>query len=157
MIFGLDATVFWFITAAVLFIAEILSGTVALLCLCIGCVSAGLCALTGLSITVQLSACAVLSLIVFFASGSAIKRFYAGRRADKPEHLSNMDALIHRQGKVTATITANYSDGGRVKIDGDSWQAYTTAENAPIEPGKIIVVAGYDGIVLKVLDKDTGC
>ncbi len=139
----------WLIAAAVLFIIEIVGGTVALLCVGAGClVASGLAAL-GVSTAMQVVTAVAVTILVFVLAGPAIRNFYHKSRHVK-HHISNMDALIGRTGRVTVMITDRYTDGGRVQIDGDSWQAYTTSPQAPLAVGSIVRVESYDSIVLHV-------
>lgn len=146
---GISAWVAWLIAAAVLFIIEILGGTVALLCVGVGCLSGALAAAVGVSVVWQTATALVVTVLVFVLAGPAIRRFYHKSR-DVKHHISNMDALIGRTGRVTAQITDRYTDGGRVQIDGDSWQAYTTSPDAPLAVGSAVRVEAYDSIVLHV-------
>lgn len=146
---GISAWVAWLVAAALLFIIEIVGGTVALLCLGIGCVVAAVVAALGLSVVVQVLAAVVGTVLIFFLAGPAIRNFYH-KSKDVRHHISNMDALIGRTGRVTVQITDKYTDGGRVQIDGDSWQAYTTSPSAPISVGAAVRVESYDSIVLHV-------
>lgn len=139
----------WLVLAAVLFIVEIFAGTAALLCLCAGCILAMLAALLGFSFPVQAVVMSVATIAIFFMLGPAIRRFYS-RFHGVRHHISNMDALIGREGRVTSTVTDNYTDGGRVQIDGDSWQAFTTSVEQPIHVGSTVRVESYDSIVLHV-------
>lgn len=146
---GISAWVAWLVAAAILFIIEILGGTVALLCAGGGCVFAAVAAALGLSTVVQVLTAVVVTLLLFVLAGPAIRNYY--RRGKGVEHhISNMDALIGRTGRVTARITDRYTDGGRVQIDGDSWQAYTTSPSAPLPVGSTVRVEAYDSIVLHV-------
>ena len=59
-----------------------------------------------------------------------------------------MDALIGRVVQVTQTIP---EDGGlgRIRIDGDSWQA-RSRDGREIEEGKKVKVVSYDSIIIEV-------
>lgn len=149
MMWGISAWAAWLIAAAILIIIEIVSGTVALLCVGMGCLAATLAAVLGLSVIAQAVAAVVVTVLIFVLAGPAIRNFYHKSR-DVRHHISNMDALIGRTGRVTAQITDRYTDGGRVQIDGDSWQAYTTSPSAPLAVGSIVRVESYDSIVLHV-------
>lgn len=146
---NLNPWLIWLIAAAATFIIEIISFSVALLCLCIGCVGACVASILGASIPLQIVTAAVITIAVFFICGRKIKKFYGALKKSQL-HTSNMDAIIGRKGRVTSTVTHDYTDGGRVQVDGDSWQAYTTSTNCPINIGSIVTIEDYDSIVVKV-------
>ena len=149
MIMALNPVLAWLIVALALFIIEVLSGTVALLCLCFGSISAAIAAACGVPVAWQVAITAFVTLAVFFICGSKIKKYYANLRRHHRD-TSNMEAIIGRTGRVTNQVTGNYTDGGRVQIDGDNWQAYTEPANSPIPTGAIVVVEKYDSIVIRV-------
>lgn len=149
MITDINPGLMWLIAAAALFIIEILSFSVALICLCIGCLAAAVLSICGVSVIAQILVAAVVTFAVFFICGRKIQHFYSTRKKSQL-HTSNMDAIIGRKGRVTSTVTHDYTDGGRVQVDGDSWQAYTTSENCPINIGSIVTIVDYDSIVVKV-------
>lgn len=149
MMTDINPGLIWLIASAALFIIEIASFTVALLCLCLGCLGAALVSIFGASATVQIAVAAVITIATFFICGNKIKHFYASKKKSQL-YTSNMDAIIGRKGRVTATVTRDYTDGGRVQVDGDSWQAYTTSEDYPINIGTIVTIEDYDSIVVRV-------
>lgn len=59
-----------------------------------------------------------------------------------------MDALIGRKTTVIETIKGD-GQPGRIKIDGDVWQA-VTEDGQSLENGRLVEVTGYDSIILKV-------
>lgn len=141
----LSSWLLWLIAAAVLVIVELLTNTFAAFCLVGGCVLALAASLIGFGVEVQLAAAAVGTVLSFIAFKPIIKRQAAARR--NRENPSNMDALIGRTSTVTEPITATAP--GRVRIDGDSWQA-VSADGLPIDTGAKVRVTGYDSIVLTV-------
>lgn len=145
----MNPALIWIIAALALLIIEMMSGTVALLCLGAGCIIASLVALAGLDIVWQASLAAATAVVIFFVCGTKIKNYYANMRRHHKD-TSNMEAIIGREGRVTNPVTANYTDGGRVQIDGDNWQAYTESPERPIPVGGKVVVESYDSIVIRV-------
>ena len=79
------------------------------------------------------------------------------RRAErKGGYKSNMESLIGREATVIEMIPAE--DVGRVKIDGDEWQAVLAREddNEPrrdIQVGEKVIIVSYDSIILTVKTK----
>ena len=92
-----------------------------------------------------LIAAAIGSVLSFIAFKPLIKRQAEARR--HRDCLSNMDALIGRTTTVTEAIGGNTP--GRVRIDGDNWQA-VSADASPINVGTKVRVTGYDSIILTV-------
>ena len=125
----------WLIAAAILVIVELLTNTFAAFCLVGGCALALATSLIGFGIEAQLTA----------AFKPLIKRQAEARR--HRDCLSNMDALIGRTTTVTEAIGGNTP--GRVRIDGDNWQA-VSADASPIDVGTKVRVTGYDSIILTV-------
>lgn len=141
----------WLISAIVLLIIEVFTGTVAALCLAVGCLLALIPAAIGSSVVVQFvvaSAGAVVALLVL----SPIVRKYKLNKATHSDERSNMDAIIGRTGVVTEPIYPDMQQG-RVKVDGDNWLAIADAEYCPIMKGDIVEVVSYDSIVIKVRPK----
>lgn len=60
-----------------------------------------------------------------------------------------MDALLGRHGTVTEEIRPGKL--GRVRIDGDNWQARLESPKAGAKRGDTVVVASYDSIILTVM------
>lgn len=135
----------WLILAALLVIVELLTGTFAAFCLVGGCVVALACSLLGFGVEAQLAGAAVGTVVTFLAFKPLIRKQREARH--KKECVSNMDALIGRTVVVAEAIGENAV--GRVRIDGDNWQA-RTADGSAVAAGEKVRVAGYDSIVLIV-------
>ena len=63
------------------------------------------------------------------------------------ERLSNADALIGQEGRVSQEISAG--GDGRVAIDGDDWKA-VSVDGAPIARNTKVRVVSRDSIILTV-------
>lgn len=142
----------WLISAIVMLIIEVFTGTVAALCLAVGCMIALVPAAVGGGVVVQFitaSAGAVAAFLIL----SPIIRKYRLNKATRSDERSNMDAIIGRTGVVTEPI---YPDGrkGRVRVDGDNWLAVADSSNCPLLPGDTVEVVSYDSIVIKVKPKN---
>ena len=135
----------WLIAAAVFVIIELVTNTFACFCLMGGCLVAFLAAVIGFGLNVQLAAAIIGIVITFIAFKPLIRKQAASHRADSSP--SNMDALIGRTTTVTEAIGENTA--GRVRIDGDSWQA-VAADGKSIAKGTTVRVVSYDSIVLTV-------
>lgn len=140
--------IIWLISAIVLLIIEVFTGTVTALCLAVGCVFAIIPAAAGCgAVTQVVVACA--AAVASFLILSPIIRKYRLNKATRSDQRCNMDAIIGRTGVVTEPI---YPDGrkGRVKVDGDNWLAVADPEYCPILQGDSVEVVSYDSIVIKV-------
>lgn len=134
----------WAILAIVCLILELFSGDFFIMCFSIGSAVAMLTALVGCNITVQIITFAVASaLCLLFVRPVALKYLHKS----KDERLSNADAIIGREGRVSETIDAN--GHGRVAIDGDDWKA-VSASGERINKGSRVRVTNMDSIILTV-------
>ncbi|MBD5230449.1 MAG: NfeD family protein [Bacteroidales bacterium] len=142
----------WLVCAIVLLIIEVLSGTVAALCLALGCVLAIIPAVIGADAIVTQFIVACVGAVGSFIILAPVIRRYKLNKPDHRDQRSNMDAIIGRTGIVTEPI---YPDGrqGRVKVDGDNWLAVTDACYCPVLKGETVEVLSYDSIVIKVRPK----
>lgn len=141
--------IIWLIAAAVLIIVEVLSQMVWTLCLAIGCVVATGAALCGADIEVQLICVAISTLLSFAIIAPRLKRWlHYSRKKEPRDDRTGMDALLGRKGIVTHEIKPG--ELGRVRIDGDSWQAGAPGVETTIKRGENVTVTGYDSIILSV-------
>lgn len=143
----MEVWLLWLIATAVLIIVELLTNLVATFCLAAGCLAAMLTALCGAGIEWQLGTLAIGSVVAFIAFAPFINRL--SRRKSKESQSkgkSNMDALI---GRIVEVIEEIPDDGtpGRVRIDGDRWQA-VCPDKCPV--GSKVKVIGNDSIILQV-------
>ena len=132
---------FWALGALVFLIAEIFTPGFALACVSIGGIFGAVAAACELSLAWQ---------IVLFAIGTFLA-FLLVRplaRHDKDVPKTNMGALIGREARVTEEIGPE-GDTGRVKVDGDEWQAVSN-DGQPIEIGAKVVILKYESIILTV-------
>ncbi len=142
----ISSWLWWLIAAAVLVIIELLTNTFAAFCLVGGCVLALLASVLGFGINVQLLAAAIGTVVAFIAFKPLIKKQAQARHSR--ENPSNMDALIGRTTTVDEPIGEHQP--GRVRIDGDNWQA-VSADGSAIDKGAKVTVTGYDSIILTVV------
>lgn len=139
----------WLIVAAALVIVEVVSQQFWTLCLAVGCVASMACALFGLNIVWQMVALSVAAVVAFAALVPVFRRWHERRYADSPhDHRTGMDALLGRRAEVVNDILPG--ETGRVRIDGDFWQARAPHANASIPKGHTVVVDAYDSIILTV-------
>lgn len=136
----------WIITAVFLLIAEIFTSGFALACFAIGCLAGIIADLVGLSINGQLIAFIIGTILTFIFIRPVILKTLS-KKAIKKGVLTNMDALIGQCATVSETITAN--NGGRIKINGDEWQAVST-DNTQIEIGEKVIICSYNSNLLTI-------
>lgn len=145
----MDAWIYWIIAAALLAGLEVLTQMVWTICLAIGCVASAIAAAFGLDVAWQISIAGIVSVIAYLALKPLFDKWQKKTNA-KNKHLARtgMDALLGRKGVVTHEIKPG--EMGRIRIDGDNWQALAPKTNHTIERGQQVVVDSYDSIVLSV-------
>ena len=145
----MDISVIWLIAAAVLVVLELITGMVASFCMAIGCVAAMIVSYITPDVKIQLLAFAIGTILSFIFLAPVIRKWQKNKGDKNPTtQNSNMDALIGRIVTVTQTIPAN-RDLGRIKIDGDNWQA-RSVNGEEIEEGMKVRVVSYDSIIIEV-------
>ncbi len=145
----MDAWIIWLIVAAILLILEVLTQTMWLLCLAIGCVGALLAAVFDLSSVWQITALAIATGAAYLLVMPWMRKIHNAMVEKKgAQATTGMDALIGRTAIVTEEIGINRQ--GRVRIDGDNWQVIAPATDVVIPVGSEVIVTGYDSIVLQV-------
>ena len=97
----------------------------------------------------QLLALAIGTILSFIFLAPVIRKWQQQKGEKNPKaQNSNMDALIGRTVVVTQTIPAD-GELGRIRIDGDNWQARSIS-GAEIEEGRKVRVVSYDSIIIEV-------
>ncbi len=153
----MDLWLIWMLAALLLFLVEIFTPGFAAACLSIGCLfSCILSAVAPDTLNWQIALFVVGSLLAFiFVRPFALK--VLSRRAErKGGYKSNMESLIGREATVIETIPGE--DVGRVKVDGDEWQAVLSREESPepredVPVGAKVTIVSYDSIILTVKPK----
>lgn len=134
----------WVIVSIVCLILELSSGDFFILCFAIGAAVAAILAGCGLSLTWQIVMFAVVSaLSLLLVRPALIKKLHKPQR----ERLSNAEALIGQEGRVSEMIEAG--GFGRVAIDGDDWKAQS-ADGAAINKDVRVRVVKMESIILTV-------
>ncbi|HJE39398.1 MAG TPA: NfeD family protein [Candidatus Amulumruptor caecigallinarius] len=146
----METWIIWLTVAAALIIIELLTQWIATFCIAIGCIAAMIAYLCGAPMAWQLVWLATGTIGGFVCFIPLFKRRIERKRhASGTAEASNMDAMLGRKAKVIVAIPA---DGlGRVKLDGDNWQAQC---DTPVEVGVEVTVTGYDSIILQVAPSD---
>lgn len=134
----------WVIISIVCLILELSSGDFFILCFAIGAAVAAIIAACGLSLTWQIILFAVISILsLLLVRPALIRKLHKPHR----ERLSNAEAMIGQEGRVSETIEAG--GYGRVAIDGDDWKALS-ADCSAIEKNTRVRVVKMDSIILTV-------
>jgi membrane protein implicated in regulation of membrane protease activity len=137
--------VIWALVAVALAVGEVLTLTFFLGAVALAAALAGLLALAGAGIAVQ--------LIVFIVGAGAsvlLVRPIARRHLRTPAALrTGTAALVGARAVVLERVDA---DGGQVKIGGEVWSARAFFEDQVIEPGGRVEVAKIDGATALVYE-----
>lgn len=135
----------WLIIATVFLVIEFFSQSIWALCVALGAFAAMGAALGDLTITWQTILLIGVCILAYLILLPWLRKLYM--KGAKPI-ATGMDALIGRH----AILTENIRPGmlGRVKIDGDNWQARSENDVEEIEAGTKVTVTGYESIILTV-------
>ena len=134
----------WALVALICLILELTNGDFFIMSFAIGAVCAAVASVFTDSLIAQILIFVVFSLLsLVFVRPKALKYLHKG----EDTRLSNADALIGREGKVSEEIPA---DGyGRILIDGDDWKA-CSADNQPVEKDAKVRVVKMESIIITV-------
>ena len=134
----------WVIISIVCLILELSSGDFFILCFAIGAAVSAIVAGCGANLTVQIITFAVVSaLSLLLVRPALIKKLHKPHR----ERLSNAEAMIGQQGRVSETIEAG--GYGRVAIDGDDWKA-KSVDGSAIDKDTRVRVVKMESIIVTV-------
>ncbi|MBS7806581.1 NfeD family protein [Variovorax sp. PCZ-1] len=119
----MEASTFWWIAAAVLVIAELLTGTIYLLAVAVGGVAGALAAHAGLGLTAQIAIAAVVGTITTLAWHFSKAR---QRRAEVAPAQANSD--VNQDIGAQVTVTDWNADGtAQVSYRGAQWTVLAAA------------------------------
>jgi membrane protein implicated in regulation of membrane protease activity len=134
----------WILISMVCLILELGSGDLFLMCFAIGALGGSLTAALGGGVILQIIVMAICSLLsLYFIRPIALKYLH---KSDE-NRVSNADALMGREGRVSQTIEAG--GYGRVAIDGDDWKAISE-DGQRIEKNAKVIVVGRESIIITV-------
>lgn len=134
----------WILISMACLILELGSGDLFLMCFAIGALGGSLAAALGGGVILQIIVMAICSLLsVYFIRPIALKYLH---KSDE-NRVSNADALIGREGRVSQAIEAG--GFGRVAIDGDDWKA-VSEDGQHIEKNANVIVVGRESIIITV-------
>ena len=134
----------WVIISIVCLILELSSGDFFILCFAIGAAASAIIAGCGASLTWQIIIFAVVSaLSLLLVRPALIKKLHKPHR----ERLSNAEAMIGKEGRVSEPIVTN--GYGRVAVDGDDWKALS-ADGSAIDKDTRVRIVKMDSIIVTV-------
>ena len=134
----------WILISMACLILELGSGDLFLMCFAIGALGGSLTAALGGGVIMQIIVMAICSLLsLYFIRPIALKYLH---KSDE-NRVSNADALMGREGRVSQTIEAG--GYGRVAIDGDDWKAISE-DGQRIEKNAKVIVVGRESIIITV-------
>lgn len=145
----MELWIIWLIAAAVLVVIEVATQMVWTICLAIGFVASAIAGIFGVGAAWQIAIAGIVSVIAYFALKPLFEKWQK-KAYDKNRHIARtgMDALLGRRGTVTDEIKPGKM--GRVRIDGDNWQALAPGCTETIRRGQEVTVSSYDSIILTV-------
>lgn len=139
------AWVAWMIAAGVLAVGEMLSLSFFLGPIAVAAVVAGLVALAGAGLALQL-----VVFIVASVASLAVLRPIARRHTHAPAQIRTGTAAL--VGASAVALERVDADGGAVKLAGEVWTARAFDEDEVIEPGKRVQVIQIEGATAIVSD-----
>ncbi len=143
----MDLWVIWLIAAVLLGVAELVTGTLALVLVAAGALAAALSSALGADIGIQLAAFAVVSV-----AGLALIRPLALRRLRRrPAIRTGTAALVGQTGYVLADVSPH---GGRIRIGGEEWSARPYDEVSLIPTGSTVDILQIKGATALVYPRE---
>jgi membrane protein implicated in regulation of membrane protease activity len=126
----MDASTFWWIAAAGLVIAEMLTGTVYLLAMAAGLIAGALAAHAGLAMNLQILVAAVVSTVATLAW-----HFSHARKSRMSSVHANANTDVHQDIGAQVQVDAWQTDGtAKVSYRGSQWSV-VAAVGSPMQPG----------------------
>ena len=113
--------------------------------LAVGAVGAGIAAIAGAGLTLQV----LVFAIVAVASLVLTRKPLMHTLRKTPSVLSNAPNMVGKRAVVTVPVEAGPGQRGQVRVGTEYWSARSESENA-IDEGTTVEVAGIDGVALVV-------
>jgi membrane protein implicated in regulation of membrane protease activity len=135
----------WLVIALVLVGIEVATLTFVALYLAAGAVGAGIAALAGAGLPLQVLVFAVVSVASLLLTRKPLVR--ALRKT--PPVVSNAPTVVGKRAIVTVGVGAGPGQRGQVRVGTEFWSARSEDERA-IGEGQTVEVAGIDGVALVI-------
>lgn len=142
----MEMWIIWMIVAILLVVVEVMTQMLLAICFAAGALVAMISSLLGVDLVWQIVIMAIVSIIVYFTALPMFRRFHNNKTSHSAR--TGMDALLGRRCVVTKEILPGKT--GRVRIDGDNWQAIAPEVMEMIPVGTEVEVISYDSIILTV-------
>lgn len=141
-------TIFWLILFVVLLIIEIFTMGLTTIWFAGGALVALLLAFLHLGFPIQIIAFLVVSIVLLVITRPLAVKFF-----NRERQKTNAESLIGQTAVVLETIDRIHGSG-RVEVNGMEWSAKTDESEDIIEPGKIVVIDGIQGVKLIVRERE---
>lgn len=138
--------IIWLVIFIVLIAIEALTLNLTTVWFAIGSAAAYLCALAGLSFSVQFIIFVIISLILLFFTKPVAQRY-----VNKHFIKTNVDSLVGQIAKTTTRIN-NREGFGTAILNGMEWSAISEDDDVIIEAGTNVLVKGVSGVKLIVTE-----
>ena len=145
LITNMEIWIIWVLAALLLFIIELFTAGLAVICLAIGAGGGAIAAACEASPQMQFLTFAIVSLIALICVRPLLKRYFY-RGGEKVA--TNVLAMIGKHGVVCSDVVSD-DEHGRVMIEGVDWRALS-ADNEELPKGTKVVVVAIDSVVLTV-------
>lgn len=132
--------IFWACLFVILLILELMTAGLVTIWFCGGAIVALVLSLFNLPVWIQVSAFAVVSILLLIFTRPIVKKL-----KNKKVAPMNTDRVLNRKCVVLEDING-LSASGSVKIDGIIWSAIAKDENQTIAKGTKVIVKKVDGV-----------
>ncbi len=141
----MEIWIYWVVAALLLFIIELFTAGLAVICLAIGAGGGAIAAACDASLEMQFLTFAVVSLIALLCVRPLLKRYFY---KDGEKVATNASAMVGKHGIVCSDMVSD-DEQGRVMIEGVDWRALAV-DNEVLPKGTKVVVVAIDSVVLTV-------
>lgn len=141
-------TIFWLILFVVLLIIEIFTMGLTTIWFAGGALIAFLLACLNLGLPIQIIVFLVVSIVSLVMTRPLAVKFF-----NRERQKTNAESLIGQKAVVLEAIDLIHGTG-RVEVNGMEWSAKTDESEEVIQPGKIVVIDGIQGVKLIVRERE---
>ena len=141
-------TIFWLVLFVVLLIVEIFTMGLTTIWFAGGAIVAFLLACLHLGLPIQIIAFLAVSIVSLVMTRPLAVKFF-----NRERQKTNAESLIGQTAVVLEKVDLIHGTG-RVEVNGMEWSAKTDESEEVIEPGKIVVIDGIQGVKLIVRERE---
>lgn len=141
-------TIFWLVLFVVLLIVEIFTMGLTTIWFAGGAIVAFLLACLHLGLPIQIIAFLAVSIVSLVMTRPLAVKFF-----NRERQKTNAESLIGQKAVVLEKVDLLHGTG-RVEVNGMEWSAKTDESEEIIEPGKIVVIDGIQGVKLIVRERE---